>query len=355
MADTDQDQKTEQPTSKRLEKAREKGEVPISPEVRHATMFVGAMIVTGGMGAWTLSRLGTMLVRLWGSADDYRLDPDGAQNLATGIARQFGLAMAPLAALLVGCALLTFVLQGPPTLSWARLAPKWSKLSPFSGLGRTLSVRSLIEFAKTLAKFTVIMTVAVLILRPRLVGLDQLVGASPGMIGRTAATLTYQIVKVVGILVILLAVADFVYQHRSFMKRMRMTRQEVKDEHKEADGDPKIKARIRTIGMQRARRRMMAAVPTASVVITNPTHYAVALKYDHGEMAAPVVVAKGADAIALKIREVATQAGVPIVENPPLARALYASVEVDRTIPIEHYTAVAEVISFVMRLARRGR
>jgi flagellar biosynthetic protein FlhB len=136
---------------------------------------------------------------------------------------------------------------------------------------------------------------------------------------------------------------------------MKMSLQEIRDEHKQNEGDPKIKAKIRQIGMQRARRRMMAAVPDASVVITNPTHFAVALKYDHGRMNAPTVVAKGVDAVALRIREVATAANVPIVENRPLARALYASVEIDHPVPTEHYAAVAEIIGYVMGLARKSR
>jgi flagellar biosynthetic protein FlhB len=166
--------------------------------------------------------------------------------------------------------------------------------------------------------------------------------------------LAFQLVKTIGILVIALAAADFAYQRYAFIQRMKMSRQEIKDEHKDADGDPKIKARIRGIQMRRARQRMMAAVPEASVVITNPTHYAIALKYEHGQMMAPVVVAKGVDLVALKIREIAAQAGVPIVESPPLARALFASAEVERPIPIEHYAAVAEIISYVLRLARRA-
>ena len=135
---------------------------------------------------------------------------------------------------------------------------------------------------------------------------------------------------------------------------MRMSHQEVKDEHKESEGDPQIKARVRAIQMQRARSRMMAAVPDASVIITNPTHYAVALKYDHGAMSAPVVVAKGVDLIAAKIREIADVHAVPIVESPPLARALYASVDVDQPIRIEHYKAVAEIISYVLRVTRKN-
>jgi flagellar biosynthetic protein FlhB len=161
--------------------------------------------------------------------------------------------------------------------------------------------------------------------------------------------------KAVALLVGALALFDWVYQRRTYLSRMRMSLQEVKDEHKDSEGDPHVKARIRAIGAERARRRMMSAVPTASVIITNPTHYAVALKYDHGKMAAPVVVAKGADAVALKIRELAMAAKVPILESPPLARALFASAEIDRPIPTEHYKAVAEIIGYVMRLANARR
>lgn len=353
MADADKDQKTEQPTAKKLADAQNKGQVAISPEVKHAMMFVAAMILTGGLGAWTLSRLGTMLVRLWGSADDYVLTPDGAQNLATGVVREAGLALAPIAALLVGCAIMTIVLQGKVTVSLSRLAPRWSTVSPVAGFGRLFGKRALVEFGKTLLKFLVIIGISSAILWPKVVGLDQLIGASPGVVAGVVGDLAFQLVRTIGILVIALAVADTLYQRRAFFRRMRMTKQEVKDEHKDSDGDPKIKARIRSIAMRRSRQRMMAAVPDASVVITNPTHYAVALKYEHGQMTAPMVVAKGTDLIALKIREIATEAGVPIVESPPLARALFASVEIERPIPVEHYAAVAEVISFVMRLARR--
>jgi flagellar biosynthetic protein FlhB len=224
-----------------------------------------------------------------------------------------------------------------------------------SGFKRLLGKRALVEFAKTLTKFTAIATVVLLVLRPRFGGLDQLVGYTPGALGMAAGRMAYEAIRAVTLLVVLLAIADFLYQNHAFLKKMRMTLQELKDEHKDSEGDPKIKAKIRQIQAQRARRRMMTAVPQASVIITNPTHYAVALKYDHGAMAAPVVVAKGVDAVALRIREVAKGADVPIVEAPPLARALYAAVEIDRPIPIEHYAAVAEIIGYVMRLAKRGK
>jgi flagellar biosynthetic protein FlhB len=159
--------------------------------------------------------------------------------------------------------------------------------------------------------------------------------------------------KAIVLLVVTIAAFDFLWQRHSYLKKMMMSLQEIKDEHKQSEGDPAIKARIRAIGMARARKRMMAAVPGASVIITNPTHYAIALRYDHGAMAAPVVVAKGVDLVALRIREVAKGAGVPIVESPVLARAIYASVAIDRPIPVEHYAAVAEIIGYVMRLAKR--
>lgn len=353
MADTDQDQKTQEPTQKKLDDARAKGDVASAPEMRHASMFVAAIIVAGGLGAWTLSSLGTMFVRLWGGADDFTLEPEGAQNLVTGIFTQVALSLAPIAAVLFGFALLTIFLQGRPTIAWSRIGFKWSKLSPMAGFKRLLGARALVEFAKTLVKFGVVITVAMMVVWPKAVALDQLIGSDPGAIGQAAGELVFQMIKAVAILVALLALADFVWQRRAFLKRMRMSLQELKDEMKQSDGDPKIKAKIRAIRMQRAKKRMMAAVPGASVIITNPTHYAVALKYEHGDMAAPVVVAKGVDAVALRIREIATSANVPIVESPPLARALFAAVDIDHPIPVEHYAAVAEIIGYVMRLARR--
>jgi flagellar biosynthetic protein FlhB len=152
-----------------------------------------------------------------------------------------------------------------------------------------------------------------------------------------------------------IAVLDYLYQRYQFFKRNRMSRQEIKEEHRQSEGDPAIKAKVRQIRQERSRKRMMAAVPDATVVIMNPTHFAVALKYESGEMAAPVCVAKGVDALALRIRAVAEENQVPVVENPPLARALYASVEVDEPVPSEHYKAVAQVIGYVMRLSGRMR
>jgi len=257
--------------------------------------------------------------------------------------------------MLLACAVLILFVQGRPSLSWSRVAFKWSKLSLVAGFGRLFGVHALVEFGKTLAKFAVVAVVAWLTVAPAMDGLDRLIGAEPAEIGRMSGGLIASILKSVTALVVGLAVFDFVYQHRAYLKRLRMSQQEIRDEMKEAEGDPAIKWRIRSLRMSRSRTRMITAVPAASVIITNPTHYAIALKYEHGAMAAPIVVAKGVDAVAAKIREVATAAGVPIVENPPLARALYAAVDIEHPIPVEHYAAVAEIIGFVMRLGRASR
>jgi flagellar biosynthetic protein FlhB len=346
------DDKTQAPTAKKLEDARAKGDIPMAPEMRHAIMFTGAIIVAGGLGATTLARATPLLARLWGRADDIRIDPGSAQNLVVGIMGATAVAVAPLLALLFVLALLTGFSQGLPTLSWSRVGLKWSKLSPVAGFGRIFGLRAIVEFAKTLAKLSAVIAIALIVVAPQAVGLVQLMGNEPGAIANTATAIVTAMVKAVLILVGAIALFDLLYQRFAFFKRMRMSLQEVKDEFRQSEGDPAIKARIRSIGMQRARRRMMAAVPGASVVITNPTHYAIALKYSHGAMVAPVVVAKGADAVALKIREVARAANVPIVESPALARAIYAAVEIDHPIPSEHYAAVAEIIGYIMRLAR---
>jgi flagellar biosynthetic protein FlhB len=320
--------------------------------MRHVLMVGGAFLSVSMFGSAAAAALATMSTILWQAAAR-PLDNSLAWRIGAEAMGRAGLAVGPMLAAMLGCALLLFFAQGRPALSWNRVTPQWSRISPMAGLKRLLGLQALGTFGKTLAKLVALFVVLVWVLRPHLPALDQLVGASPLQTGLVAAALSIALLKASTIFTAIIAGYDFWSQRRSFAKRMRMSRQEFKDEIKQSDGDPKVKARIRAIGMQRARRRMMAAVPTASVVITNPTHFAVALRYEHGQMAAPLVVAKGTDEVALRIRAVATEAGVPIVESPPLARALHAAVEVDTPIHPEHYAAVAEVISYVMRLARR--
>ena len=350
----DKDQKKYAPSGKRIADARRRGDTPTAPEIRHAAAFAAMLVILGAIGIHAFSRVADLAAEIWGRADEFRVDGGGAQAMITGIAGHLALIFAPLFATLIAFALLGGMLHGMPTISWSRVAPKWSKLSPASGLQRLIGMPSLIEFAKTLAKLSAILIVTFLTLRPHIAALGGLVGADARTTGAAAGGLVLLLVKAIAVPVGALALFDLVYQRHNWIAKLKMTLQEVKDEHKDSDGDPKIKGKMREIAIRRSRQRMMAAVPQASVVITNPTHYAVALRYDHGKMGAPVVVAKGTDAVALKIREIATAAGVPIVENRPLARALHASAEIDHPIPTEHYAAVAEIIGYVMRLARRA-
>ncbi|KTF70607.1 flagellar biosynthesis protein FlhB [Sphingomonas sp. HT-1] len=349
------DDKTQEPTDKKLEDARKRGDVPMAPEMRHAAMFTAALVVMGGLGTYTIQHLGNLFVRLWGGAEDFQITPDGGQDFATGLFAAIATALTPILAALFGFALLGGVLQGRPMISWSRIKPKWNKLNPASGAKRMFGKQAMVEFLKTFAKLCLVAGIAGAIAWPHAATIDRLVGADLVDAGGVASGIVLAMLRPIATLVGALALFDFVWQRRSYMKRMRMSLQEVKDEYKQSEGDPKIKGKIRAMQMQRSRSRMMANVPKASVVITNPTHYAVALQYDHGAMGAPVVVAKGVDTIALKIREIATANNIPLVENRPLARALYASAELDRPIPVEHYAAVAEVISYVLKIARNRR
>ena len=232
------------------------------------------------------------------------------------------------------------------------LKPKLSKISLFAGAQRLFSKQALANFIKGLAKLTVIGCVMAALLWPQRHRLDMLVGTDPGALLPLIQAQAFNVVAVVVTIMAIVAAADFLFQYRQWYERQKMTVPELKEEFKQSEGDPMIKAKIRQIRMARMRKRMIAQVPEASVVITNPTHYAIALKYERG-MNAPVCLAKGVDATALKIREVAEEHGIAIVENPPLARALYAGVELDEEVPPEHYQAVAEVISYVWNIEGR--
>jgi len=351
--DKDESDKTEEPTQKRLDEARERGDVPRSIEIKHAAMVgSGALVATflaGGAGI-QLQRLLASMVETMSTRP---LDPETAQDWAGATVAALGLILGPVFALFVAAAIGAGLIQGRPTVSWERLAPKWSKVSPASGFKRLFSGNALVEFLKTLAKLGIVGTVCLVVIWPNANRLEQTLLYPLEDTLRLIRGMAVKLLLAVAAIVTALALADFFYQRLSFLKRMRMSRQELRDEHKQSEGDPMIKARIRQIRLERARRRMMAAVPEADVVITNPTHFAVALKYDHDSMAAPRLVAKGVDTVAFKIREIATAHNVPIVENPPLARSLHATVDLDEEIPPEQYRAVAEVISYVMKLKGR--
>jgi flagellar biosynthesis protein FlhB len=347
--DVDDSQRTEEPSGRKLGKARDRGQVAQSREINNWFM-VGTALGLVAFGGGPIARaIGTALRRY--IEVPHELSVDGALWPAvTETLGTIGVALALPMLLLIIAALAGSLIQTGLLFAPEKLSPKLDNLSPMKGISRLFSARGLVEFGKTLAKLAVVVAVVTMQMRPELARLPLMSGLDPGQMLGEIARLIVRMGLGVFVALTFIAILDYAYQRFSFIKSMRMSKQEVKEEFKQSEGDPMIRARLRQIRMERARKRMMAAVPTASVVVTNPTHVAVALKYELGTEGAPTVVAKGAELIAQRIREIATEHKVPIVENPPLARALYANVEVDQQIPAEHYKVVAEIIGYVFRL-----
>ncbi|MFD2646547.1 flagellar biosynthesis protein FlhB [Devosia albogilva] len=345
----EQDSKTEDPSQKKLEEAHKRGDVAKSQEVVTWFMLMGSAAIFAMMAPATGAVLADSLKVLIMEADRFELGGNGFQSFFNNLAlTMVGIVLIPLV-VLSACAVLANLLQHKPLLSVEPITPKLSKISPLAGFKRLFSTDSLVNFLKGLLKISIVGTVVVVVVWPERDRLDTLMTADPVLILTEFQEIGIKILLAVLVIVTAIAGADYFYVRHKWWKRQMMTLQETRDEYKQMEGDPHVKGRIRQLRQERARKRMMAAVPDATVVITNPTHFAVALKYDRS-MKAPKCVAKGADAVALRIREVAKEHDVPIVENPPLARALFASVDIDESIPGEHFQAVAEVIGFVMRL-----
>jgi len=345
----EQEQKTEDPSEKKLRDAHERGDVVKSQEVNAWFILSGSALVFALMAAPTSTSLVGSFRTLLDNAEKFEVGSQALQSFWSNLSGAILLVAIVPSAVLMVFAVAANLIQHRPLLSLDPLKPKFSKVNPIEGAKRLFSSEALVNFAKGLVKLAVVSAVLWFVLVPEIDSLENMVNLEPGMILGEFMDLSLKIFGAVLAVVTIIALADYLYQRNRWWNRLKMTVQETRDEFKQQEGDPKVKGRIRQIRMERSRKRMMAAVPQATVVITNPTHFAVALKYDR-EMAAPQCVAKGADAIALRIRELAKEHDVPIVENPPLARALYKAVDVDQTIPTEHFRAVAEVIGFVMRL-----
>ena len=350
---TDDSQKTEEPTEKRLRDAREKGQVAKSQEVSHWFALLGFALILGFLLHSLAGGIGEALLPFVARPHDLTIGGQGFNILMVDLIFAVALALLLPLALMVAAALLSGFLQTGLIMSLEPLKPKLEKISLISGFKRLFSIRALVDFTKGILKLCIVATVIGMVLWPERDAIPNAVTLEIGQFAILMEQLGFRVLVAALAVMTVIAALDFAFQRYQHMKQLRMSKQELKDEYKQTEGDPMIKARLRQIRTERARQRMMSAVPEADVVVTNPTHYAVALKYEHGEDNAPRVTAKGVDHIAEKIREVATEADVPLVENPPLARALYASVELDQEIPPEHYQAVAEIISYVMRLQGR--
>src|SRR4030088_695345 len=352
MADeNDAAEKTEDPTQKRLDDAHDRGDVAKSQEVNTWFMIAGATLVlstfSGSIGGGILMPLRNVVANSW------MIQADGPGLLA--LARSLGVALiaalgVPLLLLMIA-AVAGNMVQHRLVWSGESLKPKLSKVSPGAGAKRIFGKQAAANFGKGVFKVAALGAVMTAVLWPERHRLESFVRFDPAAILGVTTNLTIHFMGAVVAMLAVVAIADYFFQYRQWFERQKMSLQGMKEEFKQSEGDPHVKGRIRQLRQARMKKRMMAAVPKASVIITNPTHYAVALSYERG-MSAPICVAKGVDTIALKIREIAGQHDIPIVENVPLARALYATAEIDGEIPVEHYHAVAEIIGYVMGLKR---
>jgi flagellar biosynthesis protein FlhB len=352
MADeNDASDKTEDPTQKRLDEALDRGDVAKSQEINTWFVIAGGTLVmstfSSSIGGGMLAPLRNLLANAW----MIRTDGPGLLALASSLEYAVVAAIGIPLLMLALAAIAGNMMQHRLVWSGESLKPKLSKISPGAGFKRIFGKQAAVNFAKGLFKLTALGAVMAAILWPERHRLEAMVRFDPSALLGVTTSMSLHLMGAVVAMLAIVAVGDYLFQYRSWYERQKMSRQEIKEEFKQSEGDPHVKGRMRQLRQARMKKRMMAAVPKASVIITNPTHYSVALQYERG-MAAPVCVAKGVDNMAFKIREIARQHSVPIVENVPLARALYATVEIDEEIPVEHYHAVAEVIGYVMGLRR---
>lgn len=350
--DDDEASKTEEPSERKISKAKEEGDIAISQEAKSFIMLLGMLVVIWLLfpllSKWYLA----LAIKFIESPESIPTDIKSIQllfyNTMIGVLKI--LAIPFLIFMVSGVA--ASIAQTGFIYAPKKIMPDWNKLNIFAALPKFINMKKIVESLKGIIKIIIVTYVAILVIYPYLQKIELLptmgIGAILSIIHKIVTLLIFS----VALAVLVIAIADFAYQKYTHLKKLRMTKQEVKDEYKQTEGDPLVKSRIRQVRMERARRRMMDNVPKADVVIVNPTHYAVALEYKMDKMEAPVVLAKGIDNLALRIKALAEDNEIPIVENPPLARALFASAELDQTIPPEHFKAVAEVISYVMQLKK---
>lgn len=351
----DQSQKTQEPTERKLEEARKKGNVAATREMGVTLSTLGMLIILGFMAPGALTELALVLLPLIENPADFSslITSREFGEVLGKVIMVVGLAVAPIFVVLVLMALLSIRLQGDFVIAVERIQPKLQNISLLKGFTRIYSLSGIIEFLKSVAKVALVTAAAWIVIASEAGRWIEAVYVTPDAILQLTAEGLIRLFLYVLIAMVVITVLDFLWKRFDHRRKLRMSHRELREEVKQTEGDPMIKSKRAEIRRMRARKRMIAAVPTATVVIANPTHFAVALKYERDKDEAPICVAKGLDALALKIRETAEEAGVPVVENAPLARALHAAVELDETIPYEYFQAVAEVISYVYQ--QQGR
>ncbi len=341
-------EKTEEPTPRRREEARKRGQVAKSRELAAVAVLSGGLLSFLLAGGFIYTQLVHNMIYFLNLPYRSLELPEARDVLLVGT--QFALlALFPVVVAVTMASFLSLFLQVRGVVAWEALAPKGERINPVEGFKRLFSLPSLVELLKSLLKLVLISLVAYLVIKKDEARVLLLIGEPVEDMARELFILSRTLVAKTIVALVALAILDFLFQRWETERHLRMTREELKEELKQTEGDPWVKSRIRQIQRAMAQRRMMAEVPQADVVITNPQHVAVALKYELGEMPAPQVVAKGADLLAQRIKDIAREHHVPVVENPPLARALYR-VEVGEFVPAELYQAVAEVLAYVYKL-----
>lgn len=353
--DRDESQQTEEPTHRKLEQAHEQGDVVQSTEVTTFLVLGAGTLAIAMFGHAAVTGFAQHFTVFLQQPDQFVADPANVMTLLKSVMIGMFLVVAPTIGLVMAVALGSNLIQHRFVFSTQRLKPSFSKINPFSGLKRMFGFEGVMNLVKGLIKIGIVGSVLWMVLWPQRDILPGLLGLSPQEMTAVMIALLMKVLIATLSVLAVIAAGDYFLQKYRFTKRHRMSKQEIKEEFRQSEGDPAVKAKIRQIRTERSRRRMMAEVPKATVVIMNPTHYAVALKYETGQMAAPICVAKGVDALALRIRAMAEKHEVPVIENPPLARALYAAVDIDEAVPAEHFKAVAQVIGYVMRLTGKLR
>lgn len=343
----DKSQKTEQPTPRRLEKAREDGQVTISKEVGHWFMLATFAALLVYSLPYASRRLSHIMEYFFDHASQILVTPATLSSLIATTLFSVGKLLAMPLLFLMCAAVVAGLIQTKGIVSLKSMEPKLSKISPFEGFKRLFGVKALVEFAKNLVKLTILLVISYFIMRPEFDKLHQLPQLSAlGILQETTMVLLKLLIVILSIITVIAAL-DYAYQKYKFIQDLKMSKQELKEEYKEMEGNPHIKGKLRQLRLEKANQRMMSDVPESTVILTNPTHYAVALKYNMDTMDTPILVAKGIDTIALKIREVGEENDIPILENPPLTRAIYGNVTVGDEIPKAYFEAVARVIRYI--------
>jgi flagellar biosynthetic protein FlhB len=352
--DSDKDSKTEEPTEKKLQDAAEQGNDPISREAALFASLIALLIVLGLLMKPAVTRVILVLQHMLDGIGDRRIGNGAdAQSLFALVGHEVGLSLVPIILVIIVFGVGASFAQNMPRFVLSRIAPDMSRLNPMKGFTRLFSVKGFITFLKALLELTIVSAAVTMVLRAEQGLMIDLMFMRPTSVPEEMLATLMRVVSGVAAAMALIVGGDLAWTRIRWRSDLRMTKQEVKDEAKQSQGDPVVKARLRSIALDRARRRMMAQVPRATLVIANPTHYAIAIRYVREEGGAPIVVAKGQDLIALKIREIATNAGIPVLEQKLLARSMYDLVEVDQAIPPEFYRAIAELIHFLSRKKAR--